>query len=785
MWQKMSSFDDLTTRVAHALWAPADMHYLATAINRLCDLTTLVPELPAAIGLSHEELSKFSVLLQAEAMSHPNRLPELNVINAPLLDESISKHPFHRYRLQHAGYVILLTSLPTDHALKASCDVLTARVLIETVRLNLSKSFDDYTATLALATKLQLTGGSLNDDHRQPSSYYLNQVCLPLRAFVDAASSQIATDQAQLLFEKFEKKAEAFIKAPTRVKKPRSVTTKSSASKQKPKSKRHRDTKSLLNLPEPRQLQVIRQALHVEELVEYVKVTISAAVSKAAKRLDCSPLELISEQPTISQEIPQDHSRHTSVAVGRFQAKLLSNRNEHLRLDVVNLTPKQVADCTKLLRGISAKTGELGLGASFLLLSLVTGRSHDVLPNATVLDSNATTFDELSLLKTVKDLESIKVVLLPAIGCLALRVNLPKVAKISEWQGAIPRRAFVLVPDYLQVSLVFKRQLEGLGVEPNQLPEIHKDLVEKAISRVGLSLKAYGVSPKRLWQTLPRLLQSESGMNTAMAMLTDWQTSNSEVDLHYHCVDSQKLVNRYRAGMDAMLHYDASYLKLESQLPTQKHFVGSPNCISAKKLTSLIDQIEKLLLNKSDRIQHANLLTLYTLMVMTAGFGFRHAISPTIELHRLRSRVLLSYVEKNELRQVVLPKLVQEQLAAYEKMRAMPLTIGTRDESSSELSFYLIDRSCRKRAFHPGSFSAELKAFGLEFELELNSLRRWMFSALFNEGVRGIKTDFFGGHGVMGREPLTSFSSTTFDSFLGIADEMDRVLKETGWKVLQ
>ena len=63
-------------------------------------------------------------------------------------------------------------------------------------------------------------------------------------------------------------------------------------------------------------------------------------------------------------------------------------------------------------------------------------------------------------------------------------------------------------------------------------------------------------------------------------------------------------------------------------------------------------------------------------------------------------------------------------------------------------------------------------------------MRRRMFSALFNEGVRGIQTDFYGGHGVMGREPLTTFSSANFESFIAVADEMDRVLEATGWRVL-
>lgn len=221
----MNSFDVISTRVAHALWAPADKHYLSVAISRLHDLVTVTPELAIEIGISKAELSEFSQLIQAEALNNPSRSPELAVINAPLLDETTNTHPFHGYRQQHAGYVILLTSLPNNHPLKVDCDELTAKLLTQTVKLNLSKTLDEYSETLAKATRMQLMGARLEDEQRQPSSDALIKVCLALRTFVDAASQGRPIDEVLPLCEQFNRQAKSFIKNPEKTRIGRKATS--------------------------------------------------------------------------------------------------------------------------------------------------------------------------------------------------------------------------------------------------------------------------------------------------------------------------------------------------------------------------------------------------------------------------------------------------------------------------------------------------------------------------------------------------------------------------------
>ena len=59
-----------------------------------------------------------------------------------------------------------------------------------------------------------------------------------------------------------------------------------------------------------------------------------------------------------------------------------------------------------------------------------------------------------------------------------------------------------------------------------------------------------------------------------------------------------------------------------------------------------------------------------------------------------------------------------------------------------------------------------------------------MFSQQFIAGGRGIGTDFFGGHGVQGRLPLTATGSTTIDVYQESAQQMNEILVDAGWRVM-
>jgi hypothetical protein len=650
--------------------------------------------------------------------------------------------------------------------------------------LNLKISFCEYKSSLTNAQRSQLTENFIPEEFSQPSAFILKTLCLSLREFVETASTCPQSPRVDTLFAKFKRQAEAFVVHPTRQR--RSVQrSRKSTQKKIVKSQPHRDTQALLNLEPPVLLQLLKMSGHEhEDEAKLARVKIPREVGSKAKTLDFSPIELMAESPTIAAPIPLDHSRQTSVAIGRFQAKQIANRNELLRWSTANLTPLKIKGTIARISALAQMGGDVGLGASYLLLSLATGRCPDSLIGRIGWSHGAVATEEDIQLDNTGSKSKPIVILHPSINCISLLVNTPPVLKESDWEAVTPRGSYVIVPDYLKVSAYFKSQLQELGISTTDINTLNREIVLQSITRAGLALQDLGVSTSQLWQALPRIMQSESGMNTAMSLLTDWSTQNSLVELHYHCVLASRLAARYLAAMDALLDYDKRYLSHEMKLPQQNHFVGSPNLIAEKPLRKLLAQIESKLASQTSRLKHDNLMTLYTIMFLTAGCGFRHAVSPTITMYPFRDQVIFSYVEKGSLRQLILPKLVQEQVAVFQKMRSVPLAIDSPKLHSNELSFFMVDDSYRVRALHPGRFTAELAEFGIDFRLELNSMRRWLFSSLFNSGERGIRTDIYGGHGVAGREPFSTYSSTAIHELQAVAVEVDNLLRDAGWRVL-
>ena len=233
--------------------------------------------------------------------------------------------------------------------------------------------------------------------------------------------------------------------------------------------------------------------------------------------------------------------------------------------------------------------------------------------------------------------------------------------------------------------------------------------------------------------------------------------------------------------MEAIIRYDGPDVRLKKRAG---YYVGSPNAPSQEAAENLVNAFQMRLVTSNDLVECHNLMTLYTLALVTAGYGLRHAISPTIEVYRARDIPLLSYTEKGILRQIVIPKLVYDQLMAYERYRRVNISPFAEKVVPGKPTFFLLKPDLHVEQFHPESYEKYLERYGIEFKLALNSLRRWMFSQLFMEGQRGISTDFYGGHGVEGREPFSTFSSSTVDSLIDVANTMDKILRRT-WRVLE
>lgn len=773
--------DVVISRLSHALWSPQDANHLLAIAGRLIRLDAYNSQLLSVIGCTTADLA---ALLEEVPRAIAAGVSTLSSVAEPLALADSHAHPFFSYRGDCPSYIIALTSLPSDHPCLDETEVIVASILTTAAQKNLERSLEDFSAFHQAMARARYTHEPVPEKIAQPGIKKLLKVSLALRRYVEQASENL-TDAPELtqLWQSFKSAADGYLRNPT----PRRRTPPPRTTQKRARATRtgvpHRDTAALLNLDSP-DILVVTEIVptHGDDDWQFTTATRRRtwASVKRASEIDYSPDELIMAEPLISDRVHDHHSRATSVAAGHHQAKVLSNLSELLRWSTANATPGQIELIISRLNEL-ADAGEHALGATFLLLSLATGRVPRTLVGQIAVDmsSSLASFTPPAGEHSQQPL----VVILPLAGALALRVNRAPILTVSTWDGAIQPQHYLVVRDDLDVGRRLQANMQSLGLQVADVVTLSSTEIARAIDEISSRLSDIDYSAQKIWQILPRLMQNESGQNGAMALLTDWRTLNSAVELHYLCIEASTLRARYDAAIDALVGYRVADTEWSTDTPDQPGHVGSPNCPSHSAISRLISDIDRKLSSSTDAVERHNLITLYTLSLLTAGYGIRHAITPSVTLYPIGSRTMLSYREKGMLRQIVLPQLVVEQLKAYSDFRSTQISPLAEKHSPNRLSFFLLDERLHVQPLHPGQFTAYLGHYGITFELQLNSLRRWMFSQLFSIGIRGISTDFYGGHGVLGREPLSPYSSSTFVSLIRIADQMDSILR-LQWKVL-
>ena len=786
---RSSGYQNSLDKLAHATWAPSDKRYLLAVSTRLLEMSTYEPEILNLIGLTASELSSLPGQIEIAAKQSPPLHAELKTIskNPAPTKHLDNKHPLFGLLTLMPSYALFITKLPNESSLNDAFEQILSSVFLLIIKANLASSFESYQQSCNEIFKRELDDNyDLDETYLPPLHHELNQLSLNARKAVSHLSSSLTTPLSpseQKIWGRFEGSSKRFLANPARTKR-RSKPRKSSG---KPIQRRSafRSDASATHLQSPLLLDEIEAISAWEEL----EPDSSSHLIKPEQRIfaekeDLCEFELIEEDDwEIGQELNEFSTPASARVSGKYQAKQCSNAAQLLRWSTSNLTPSAKEQMLSSLIELALPHTAHGLAASLILASVVTGRPLEQLyPNGLRLT------DSPDIPKTLNN--SVQTIFFPRLNAIALRVNKPNVKNITDWNGAHSASDFIWVTDYLRVGEKLSR-MKGAIPEVGNTSVANKGnkLIINATGALLAQLSSEGANASKVWQTLPRLMQSESGMFTGMAMLTDWSTANSRVDLHYHTVPATLLSKRYSAAMSHITDINSTEcIKLEREIPRQHEYVGAPNCPTNVAIEALIQQFEKAFKKfNNDVISTHNLTCLYTLMFCTAGFGLRHAINPEFSVTRYKSMAWVSYVEKGQLRQLLLPSVVNQQLQHFDahlmRMKSRPLVKSLLSEGKR---FFLLDErnAAQQKKLEPSKIGELLKVFNIDFPLPLNTLRRWMFSQQFIAGGRGIGTDFFGGHGVQGRLPLTATSSTTVDVYQESAQEMSEILVDAGWRMM-
>lgn len=791
---KMLDHEKTLERLAHATWAPSDMRYLLSISQRLNQLAKQKPELLHLLGLTHQDLEALPDLIKRDADLNPGKLTELAIIAkspANPASDKVGKFPLRGIMELIPGYSLLITKLPDTSPLNEEFELLVSDVFFEIIKAHLSQSYQAYELSRTQIFCRENKSHNPNDPDLHPpfrnKLIVLSQAARKVVSNLSYVSPDELTEIEHATWSTFEKSCKNFVK---NLHKPPKKTTKTddalkpkpTGKPRKPNGNRYHSDASATHMESPLELKALEVVSDWPDDEQVDKVVHLITVEHKAEALsdDLSPYELVEEDWDVGTELNEFVTPQAIKMAGQYQAKQFSNAAQLLRWSTSNLTPSAIELLVSSLQQASKPHTKSGLAASLVMASLVTGRPlESIFPVGLHID-NAETFQE-------PDQKDVIAVFLPKMQAIAIRVNQSSVRKIYEWSGIHERKSFILVPDYLDVSALLNRFANVINSKSKSTLSNNEKQIQEAARTVVNQLSINAANASKVWQLLPRIMQSESGMYTGMAMLTGWQSANSSVDLHYHTVPSKLLSRRYMSAMKSITN-TRTFRKLEQSLSTQTGYVGSPNCPTDKAILDVITQFKIALMeNKNDIIASHNLKCLYTLMLCTAGFGLRHSIRPKFKVSRFKSICWLSYVEKGQHRQLQLPKIIDEQLRSFDAhLGVMSARKIVKSQLKDDRKFFLLDPHNETRIldFKPSDIEAYLEPYGIHFKLPLNSLRRWMFSQQFIAGVRGIGTDFYGGHGVRGRMPLSDKSSTRLAVYMEAAKGMDQILKNAGWEVL-
>lgn len=787
------AYADTLLRLAHATWAPSDCRYLLSISLRLSNMADDQPELLTLLNLSRDGIRALPGLIEQDVAANPTKFAELHVITKSPANHSsldVGGFPLQGLLSLAPGYSLFATQLPKSAALYHQFEKMMAAIFVHIIKANLAQSPETYNqSTIEIFRREKNSSYPFDDQFLPPLTRNLKNLSLAARKVVSdlaAAQPDSLSESEQKTWSEFAKEHGLFISAPSRPKRPRGTKAKDPAQKAKRnaqiKTERYRSDGLATYLSSGWELKELTEmeGWAEDQHLDKFSYRVTKHYREIAQHEDISPFELMDEDWDVCDSLNEFITLEAAKQAGKYQAQQFSNAAQLLRWSTANLTPASIDALIRTLEATAQSTTDNGLVATLLLVSIALGQPlESIFPDGFILD-NASTFSE-------PDNKKILAVFLPQMRAIAIRVNQPKISTVATWEMIQERQNFVLVPDYLHVSDHLMRFSDVISSGNSRNSRSQSSIYNAAKSLIK-QLNIDGANPSKVWQLLPRSMQNESGMFTGMALLTGWQSANSAVDLHYHCVPAGLVCARYMAAMGDILGSKTQEFRQQEQaLAKQLGYVGSPNGIKNEAITTLIAQFKAAFEKyRHNVIETHNLKCLYTLMLCTAGFGLRHAVNPRFEVTRHGSICWLSYIEKGQSRQLQPPKLVDEQLLSFEThLQSMSVRPYVNALISSGNQFPLLDArsSTRSVDFHPGKIKEHLAPYNIDFKLPLNSLRRWMFSQQFIDGARGIGTDLYGGHGVQGRLPLVARSSTTFAAYEEIAQSMDRILRNAGWMV--
>lgn len=410
--------------------------------------------------------------------------------------------------------------------------------------------------------------------------------------------------------------------------------------------------------------------------------------------------------------------------------------------------------------------------AGVALCGVATGRTIISLSNKLMIKAGITNAD-LSEASSDKS-----VIFDPSVFGLYVRVNQASI-KRTDFNGTRKVSTWLLLPDYLQLAVPMAALVH---------PKLDSEALKKEIDTLKSHLRNALETPfSKLQKMLPLVLHSLTGEFSSSTLITDWMPENADVSLHYLSPRASVVLSHYADAMSEVMGKTIlGEVLIEPNTPQQSGFIGIPTCPTNEAVLALIHGLSAYQIDPSDSHKVHNQICLNTILMLSFAIGTRHAIDLAPNAMELLHDDLAHFHEKGGTRLLVLPPLLGQQLRAYDRHRNV-LTRAAKNKTASHLSknLFFIYVGGKATEFHPSQLNDYLAEFDLKFGCSLNSLRRFLFTTLYEEKVWGVALDHYIGHATEGRRPFTPRSGMKLATLRGIAKHVNHLLIEMKWEVQQ
>jgi|GEM_PF-5278443 len=413
-----------------------------------------------------------------------------------------------------------------------------------------------------------------------------------------------------------------------------------------------------------------------------------------------------------------------------------------------------IGSLTNIVRNNQDK--QESLAASYILATIVTGRRLQSLLGGVIAHDCPEPRTDNQLL-----------IVEPTSRTLQLRLNKPEL-RLAPAKSSLKVGEWITVPDHLGISLSLLPL--SLSEQVNLLRKIEEILPPLLIT--------HQLRLEQLSQLLPRTMLELEGNFCTASLITDWNAGNIAVNRHYLTPAATTVAHRYSKALETMLD-----LPKHAVPPQSCEYVGHPNTLPLIDLRRTIHQLSSVTPGMSLQMRH-NHITVMTVILLSLAIGMRATVNVQPGGIQLSDNSIAHFKEKGFVRLVCLPELVVQQLVAYEQHLSLLKFIWNKQfstEAPHENLFFIFNDAETTEAFAPMRISEYLGRLGVESDMEIRSLRRIVFTWLYEHGGHGRAIDHFISHAINGSQAYVLYSGVQTGDLRKIADFIQQQLIAMDW----